>query len=449
MVMVYSIRTLKRIYRILISAIASVCYGFPMRNLKVIGVTGTSGKTTTTTLIYEMLKNLGFKVGIISTVEARAGNTVIDTGLHVTTPDPIELQRIVAKMRKEKIEYLVCECSSHSLDQGRLGLTKFDIAVFTNIKRDHLDYHFTWENYARAKARLILKTKENGSVVLNGDDESFNFLAKYIRDHVKNTIKIVSYSKNEVESIQVKPFVNFIYKGVCFNVPILGDYNVYNILAACKVGEILGIDIQSISNSLLNFTGVLGRMQIMKKDPFIVIVDFAHNADSLEKSLNYVRNNLLVGNGKIINVFGSAGLRDVEKRYTMGEVSGKLADITIVTAEDPRTESLYAINTAIISGAEKSGAKLIKRFANSLEFNKEYNDNLKTLARSSKTIFSFDEENVNSRYDAIKFAILIAEKNDIVITQGKGHEKSLCFGTVEYPFTDQDAVNKALLQTGN
>jgi len=232
----------------------------------------------------------------------------------------------------------------------------------------------------------------------------------------------------------------------------LGKYNLENALAAIKVAEKLGIKIEKIAEHFKTFEGVVGRMQIMRKEPSLVIVDFAHNTDSLTKSLESARK--LVGQGgKLITVFGSAGLRDKEKRFTMGEASGKLADITIVTAEDPRIESLFTINTRIIEGAKKSGAKLIKRFENHqgyLEFQKSFEtsptdkrSSLSTGGEGRGEVYAFDQEAVDSRFDAIDFAIKISKPGDVVITEGKGHEQTLCFGTTEYPFTDQEAVARA------
>lgn len=437
------IRILKRIYRITKSFLASIYFGFPTKGLKIIGITGTSGKSTTTEMIYHVLKECNLKVGMISTVSAKADNLEIDTGFHVTTPDPIDFQKIVKKMRKtSSIKYLVCECSSHSLEQGRLGFTKFDISVFTNIQRDHLDYHFTWNIYATDKARLILKTKKNGTVIINMDDVSYNFLHKYVLKNRKN-LKLLEYSKNEIQNFLSVSKLSFSFEDINFDVPILGDYNIYNVLVAIKVCLSLGISIKDISKALKTFPGVEGRMQIMKKEPFLVIVNFSHNTDSLEKSLTFAKS-LVKEGGKLISVFGSAGLRDIEKRYKMGEVSGKIADVTIVTAEDPRTESLFDINTEIIKGSESSGSTLIKRFADSKLLERTDLFSLKNIARSKKSTFAFDEESVSSRFDAIKFAISIAERGDVIIIEGKGHEKTLCFGKTEYIYSDQESVRIAL-----
>lgn len=437
----------RRVLRIAQSNIAATAFKNPGGSLKLIGVTGTSGKSTTSTMIYNMLKEAGKKVGLISTVAAYIGDDSLDTGFHVTTPDPIALQKYLKKMRDSGMEYVVIETSSHALEQGRIGNLKFDVAVFTNIKRDHLDWHRTWENYVRAKVRLIDSLKENGVAIFNSDDSDS---AKYIREYLdlnRRDVRPIEYSsKDEIGKVsESKNGIEFLYSDTQFTLLILGKYNAENALATIKVGESLDISKAKIAKSFKSFEGLPGRMEVMQKDPYMIIVDFAHNTDSLEKSLKAARK--LVGSrGRLITIFGSAGLRDVEKRFTMGKSSGELADITIITAEDPRTESLYEINSRIIQGAESSGATLVKRFKDGSEM-KKY---LKELDiehfrnQDIRFIFSFDEENVDSRFDAVKFAIQIAGSGDVIITEGKGHEKSLCFGTTEYPFTDQEAVRKAL-----
>lgn len=430
---------LKKRYRLVRSTFGEVLYGFPANKLKLIGVTGTSGKSTTSFMIYHMLKEQGLKVGLLSTVGAIAGEERLDTGLHVTTPDPIRLQRLLSIMKSKGVEYVVLECSSHALAQKRLGLLKFNYAIFTNIKRDHLDWHKTWDNYAEAKATLIDRLFKDGVAFVNEDDhEAYTFLRKRSKN---KGIKLVSYSaKKKVKDLaEMSSGLYFKIDSINFEVPILGSYNADNILAAVTLGIEMGFKLETIAEVFTRFEGVEGRMQIIKQDPFTVIIDFAHNVDSLRRSLESAR--MLAGEGKkVIAVFGSAGLRDVEKREQMGEVSGRLADITIVAAEDPRTEELYAINSAIIKGAENAGAKFVKRFKDSTE----YVNYEPELSSKERQIFAFDEESVNSRYDAVDFALKIAKSGDVVITEGKGHEKSLCFGTTEYPYSDQEAIIKAL-----
>jgi len=415
--------------------------GFPAKKLKFIGVTGTSGKSTTTNMIYHILNESGFNAGVISTNGARAGKKEMDTGLHVTTPDPIQFQNILKFMVRREVEWVVVETSSHALAQERLGNVKFEHAVFTNIKRDHLDWHGTWENYALAKAKLIDKTRAGGHIVINREDKDmYNFLRKYI-DNTPKEENIITYSINEPTEIHETAIgTRFKLNDTEYLLSVLGLYNVENALASINICKLLGLSDSQIAKAISSFIGLEGRMQIMQSEPYIVIVDFAHNTDALVKSLETAQN-LKAYNGRVISIFGSAGERDVEKRYTMGEAAAKHSDIVIITAEDPRSEKLEKINTQIIKGAEMGGGKLIKRFANTEEF-ENYKIDGKEIDR--KSVFSFDEESVNSRFDAIQFAINIAKEGDVIITEGKGHEKSLAFGKTEYDFTDQEAVRRAL-----
>lgn len=456
---------LKYYYRIFRSILGSIFYQNPASKLKLIGVTGTSGKSTTTSMIFHILKESGFKVGIISTVGAMVGDKVLDTGFHVTTPDPIQLQKLLKFMKDNGAEYVVLETSSHALAQGRLGLLNFDYAVFTNIKSDHLDWHKTWENYAASKFKLIEKLKSNGTLIINKDDQmSYDYITKRLKDSeiASKKINLIEYSKeNSIQGImQSLKGIDFQLETIQMHLNLLGEYNLSNFLAAVNLAKSLGLQLNKISEIIQSFKGLEGRMEILQSEPFGVIVDFAHNADSLENSLKSIQN-IKESESKIITVFGSAGLRDVQKRFDMGKVSGELSNITIVTAEDPRTESLKDINSKIIEGLESSGAKVIQRFGSHgeyLEFLKDYgiskNADESTsnseessgtaLAIGSKVAFAFDYPEVQNRFDAIELAILLAQPSDIVITQGKGHEKSLAFGTTEYPFSDQEAVRKVL-----
>lgn len=433
--------SIKREMRYLKGVYGSKINSNPSKKLKLIAVTGTSGKSTTAAMIFHILKEAGLKVGMISTIGAKVNDISLDTGLHVTTPDPIQIQKILKTMVKQEAEYVVVEVSSHALDQKRIGPLEFDYAVFTNIKRDHLDWHGSWDAYATAKASLLKKLKLKGIGIVNRDDESYEFLHEYSK---RNNLeeKIITYSERELQEINLKPDeIKFKYTGVDFSVPVIGRFNIFNLLAAISLTQKIGIDVKEIARTLNSFAGLPGRMEVMQKDPFFAIVDFAHNTDSLEKSLEDVRE-FVSENGKVIVVFGSAGLRDVEKRFTMGEAAGRLADVVVVTAEDPRTEKLYDINSKIIEGAKQSGAKLVKRFATNDEYS-QFMANF-DLAVEPKSVYVFDEESVDSRFDAIDFAVKIAKKGDVVITEGKGHELSLAFGKTEYAFTDQAAVERAL-----
>lgn len=431
--------------RLFRSFIGDLRYGYPTREVKIIGVTGTSGKSTTANLVYHILEESGIKAGVISTVGAKAGRKVLDTGLHVTTPDPVDLKRILRFMVDRDCEYIVIETSSHALAQGRIGNMKFDYAIYTNIKRDHLDWHKTWENYAESKAMLARDTKKTGSIIVNRDDkDGYEFMRDYL-SKINKSDQLITYSMNEIRGLkEEKEGIYFQVSDDYYFLPMIGKYNVENAMAAITLAQQLKIPPQQVAQAMKSFRGIEGRMEIMKSEPFQVVVNFAHNEDSLVKSLKAAKE-LVPKNGRVIVVFGSAGLRDVEKRYTMGEAAGKHADIIIITAEDPRVEKLYSINSQIIEGTDRAGGVLQKRFANSEEYEEYLNNNpLDKMQIPNKAVFVFDEDSVNSRYDAIDFAIKIARPGDFVITEGKGHEQSLCFGTTEYDFTDQEAVIKAL-----
>lgn len=422
--------------------IGCVFYEVSLKDFKFIGVTGTSGKTTTSTMIYNTLRANKFKVGLISTVGIIAGDENLESGYHVTTPDPLDIVRFLKIMKSKGIEYVVLESSSHALEQGRIGNIKYDIAVYTHIANDHLDWHKTWENYARAKARMIDRLNEGGLIIINRDHEkSYLFLKKWIEGKKLKNVSEYSLEECSIQSESLEG-INFRYKNCDFEIKIIGQFNISNALATIKVCEYLNLDLKKIALGLKEFKTLQGRMEIYKFQPFTVILDFAHNGDSLEKSLETAKK-LVRGGGRLISVFGSAGLRDLNKRGEMGRISGKIADITILTAEDPRTEKLYNINSDIIEGINSLKDLKIQRVANHDEYIKIANE-IDNKKEKLKDVYVFDEENVNSRFDAIEFAIKIAKEGDVVITNGKGHERTLAFGVKEYPFSDGEAIKKAL-----
>jgi len=365
-------------------------YGYPAKDLKVIGVTGTDGKTTTATLIYEILKKAGLKTALISTVSAKIGSKDLPTGLHVTSPHPWELQRLLKLIRDKGFKYLVLETTSHGLEQFRLLGANFYIGLITNVTHEHLDYHKTFKNYLKAKAKLFKKTKFS---VLNQDDSSFAPLKKVASG------KIISYGLKSGD---------YHLKNFAFKTRLLGEYNLYNCLAAISVAKTLGIKNEVIRQVIADFKGMIGRMEEIKTNKgFRVFVDFAHTPNGLKNALKTLKS---LKPEHLMAVFGAAGLRDRTKRPLMGQVACQLADKVILTAEDPRTEAVNQIIKAIASGC-KSQDKIIKE---------------------------------PDRQKAINLALKMAQKGDIVGIFGKGHEQSLCFGTQEYPWSDQEAVKKAL-----
>jgi len=401
------IRKLKNFGHLCWGVLANIYWRFPSKKLTVIGVTGTDGKTTTVHLIHHILKTAGKKADLISTVSA--------PGLHTTTPSPWILQKLLRQMVERGIKYVVLEATSHGLDQHRLWGVKFDIGVVTNITHEHLDYHKTYENYLRAKAKLFRHVKV---AVLNRDDKSFKYLnSQFV---IRNSQLITYGIKNQAD---------FTPKSFSFKTLLPGEYNRYNCLAAIAVTSVLGIAPEKIRKAVTSFKGVIGRMEeINEGQNFRVIVDFAHTPNGLENTLKTLRGEISRGK-RLITIFGCAGLRDVAKRPMMGEISARLADISVLTAEDPRTEDVNEIIQQIAQGCLRGGAK---------------EKDLSNWSNWSNLKGKFFVR-IPDRREAIRFAIQkLARKGDIVVICGKGHERSMCYGKTEYPWSDQKEVKKAL-----
>jgi UDP-N-acetylmuramoyl-L-alanyl-D-glutamate--2,6-diaminopimelate ligase len=415
--------------RLTMANLAAAFYGFPARSLSVIGVTGTDGKTTTSNLIYEILRSAGIRAGIISTVNAVIGSEVIDTGFHVTTPEAPEIQSYLAQMRDSGLTHVVLESTSHGLAQDRVAACEFDIGVVTNITHEHLDYHGSYEEYLAAKARLfahLLETspKPQGNprlAVLNRDDESFQYLDEVVSGP-RVTYGIRAGNGYWAEDVLYDPggvhFKAMIPDGrqVEIDSKLVGEYNISNILAAlaaCVSG--LKIDLEDARRGIEALKGIQGRMEwIDMGQDFTAIVDFAHTPNALERTLETARR---MTPGRVIAVFGSAGLRDREKRRMMAEESVEQADVTILTAEDPRTESLDSILAEMAIAARSLGA-----------------------------VEGTDFFRVPDRGEAIRKAVQMAHPGDLVLALGKGHEQSMCFGETEYLWDDRVAMRAALAE---
>lgn len=396
-------RKLKNYGKHLPSAIlASAFYRFPSRELKVIGVTGTDGKTTTVNLLCHILNSAGLKTGLVSTVFAKIDGEEIKSDLHVTSPDPWKLQKLLRKMVDLGAKWVVLETTSHGLDQFRFWGIDFEVGVLTNVTHEHLDYHKTMANYIKAKAILLKKAK---TAVLNRDDWSYEQL---IHRYQPPKSKIVSYGiKNEAD---------FTPKKFKFETSLPGNFNQYNCLAAIAAASCLGIADKIIKKAVSSFKGVVGRMDEIKEGQnFRVFVDFAHTPNALEQILLTLKKEK-ESKSKLITVFGSAGLRDQEKRPYMGEVACKLADSVVLTTDDSRTEEVDKIINQIAIGCKKAGGI------------------------EGKTFYR-----IPNRQEAINFAIQkLAGPGDVVALCGKGHERSLTIGKIEYPWSEYEAAKKAL-----
>lgn len=405
------LRLFKNTLHLVNAILANLYYRIPGRHLTVIAITGTDGKTTTSHLIYEILKVAGKKVSLISTIEAIINGESIDTGFHVTTPSPWLLQKLLRRSVEKGSKYLVLEVTSHALDQFRVLGCPIDIAVITNISHEHLDYHKTLINYRNAKAKIIRSSKY---CVLNKDEANYSYLRKKC--------------KGSVVTFAIDTNADYTYKDFMFRPVILGKYNLYNCLSAATVASILKIDKLTINKAISQFKGIPGRMQEIKTDRnFRVFIDFAHKPNALENVLStcrtFTKNNIIV-------IFGCAGLRDRSKRQIMGEIAGKLADRIILTGEDPRTEDVRDIIASIANGCKE---------AKCTESGKTEED-LRQIKTHKRYYFRIPD-----RQEAINFAIRkLAGKGDIIISCGKGHEKSMCYGKTEYPWDEKKAIEKAL-----
>lgn len=375
---------LKNLFHLAMAIIANIYYGFPSRKLKVIGVTGTDGKTTTTHLIYHILKSAGKRVSMVSTIGAKVGGGEFDTGLHTTTPSSFLLQKLLRLAVNHGDEYFVLETTSHALDQNRVFGVNFEIGILTNITYEHLDYHQSYQQYVRTKERLLEMAK---IAIVNEEDESYGFLSQ----------------KSKVKSQKYNSKLKILDK-----IEGLTDFNRQNYSAAHAVCKQLGLSHRQILKAMKSFQLPPGRLELVYDGPFKVIVDFAHTPNAFENALPEIRKSYLSGGGRLIHVFGTAGLRDATKRPLMGEISSRYADLVILTEEDYRTEDPKDICRQISGGIKNDKPYKI----------------------------------IIDREEAIKQAISMAKKNDAVLLTGKSHEKSLCRGATEYPWDEFAVVKK-------
>lgn len=378
---------INRFYHLPQALLANIIYGFPAQGLKIIGVTGTDGKTTTVNMIYRILKAAGKKASMVSTINAVVGGKTYQTGFHVTSPDSFKVQKF-AKMAKEAgDEFLILEVTSHALDQYRFWGIKFDIGVLTNITHEHLDYHKTFENYQAVKMHFVRSAQ---NAVLNQNIKA-----------IKKKAITFGFNKGDFNNKEVK-----------LNLKIPGQYNIENALAALSVAFVLKINKTIAIRALENFEPIAGRMEEIKNSKGIKIyIDFAHTPNGLEQALKALQSKT----GKIFALIGAEGKRDTQKRAMLGWSAKKLADIVIATAVDPRGE-LAVINKQILEGAKKAGAK------------------------EGVNFFVIDD-----RKKAIEFALTNAKKGDTVAIFGKGHEASMNLDDKkEIPWSDKSAVEEVL-----
>lgn len=393
--------------------------GFPGRGMKVIGITGTNGKTSTTFMVHRMLNEAGIKTGIVSTVGWGTGAEITPQVQHYTSvPVPVLMKRL-KQMKAEGTEWLVLETTSHALAQHRVFGVPYSVAVFTNLTHEHLAYHRTFERYRAAKVRLFKLANRNHkglrTGIVNADDPNSPYFAKAIKNVVSYGVKSGDI---QAKSIELKA------SGVSYTASIAGDtyhiqtqvpgsFNVDNSLAALCVGRVLGLSVEQIEKGIAALPSVEGRMtRIDEGQDFDVIVDYAHSPDSFEKLFKDLKP---VVKGKLIVVFGSQGGGDLDKRPIQGELAGKYADEVVLTEEDDREEDPQKILDEIAAGVQKAGKKL------------------------DKDLFV-----VHDRPEAITFAMKRARKGDTVLMLGKGHEKTIERADGEHPWDEVGEARKAL-----
>jgi UDP-N-acetylmuramoyl-L-alanyl-D-glutamate--2,6-diaminopimelate ligase len=400
----------------------NVLNGFPARGMKVIGVTGTNGKTSTCFLIHKMLSQAGIKTGLMTTVAYGVDDDIRPQIQHMTNVPVPELMQRLKWMKSQGVEWLVLETTSHALAQHRIWGVPFSVAVMTNVTHEHLDYHKTFERYRDAKRQLFKLTDKNRAGlrtgVINADDPSSNLFASDVGKPVLYGLEGAENADIIAKKVELTPeLVKYqaVTEGETYEITchLPGSFNVSNSLAAVGVGRALGLSKQQIEQGIAALTGVEGRMtSIDEGQDFTVIVDFAHTPDSFEKLFRDLRP---VVKGKLIVMFGSAGQRDEAKRAVQGRLAGEYADEVIVTEEDDRDIDGLAIMNEIAGGAEEAG---------------------KTRER--------DLFLVHDRTEAIKFAISRAHKGDTVLLLGKGHEKTIERADGEHPWDEIATTHAAL-----
>ena len=395
--------------RIAMAEMAAAYYGNPADEMVMIGITGTNGKTSTSYMLKSIAERMGKKVGLIGTIRNMIGDIIIDT--ERTTPESVDLQRILRQMKDEKVDVVIMEVSSHSLDQKRVHGITYDVGCFTNLTQDHLDYHKTFENYFAAKKLMFAQCEK---AVINLDDSyaadmvagvDIPVLTVGVREQADVTASEIDITTRGVQ-------FDFNYRNVTsrFNVPIPGLFSVFNAMSAAGIALSLGWTLDSIKYGLEHMVSVSGRLEPLPtgKNEFTVLLDYAHTPDALENLLKTVRG---FATGRVVTLFGCGGDRDHAKRPIMGEIAGRFSDFAIVTSDNPRSEDPMEIIASVEDGVKKSGCEYVV---------------------------------IENRREAIEYALKNAKKNDVIILAGKGHENYQEINGGKQPFDEKEIVAEIL-----
>lgn len=387
---------------------ATAFYGNPSENLKLIGVTGTNGKTTIATLLYNMFRKLGYKCGLISTVCNYIEDETIPTD-H-TTPDPVELNMLLARMADAGCRYVFMECSSHAIAQKRIGGLKFSVGIFTNLTRDHLDYHKTFENYRDAKKAFFDMLPKGSYAIVNADDKNGRIMVQ----NTKATVK--TYSTRQTADFHAR-LIECHFEGMYLEidgrevgVQFIGKFNVSNLLAVYGTARVLGEEPEDILVAMSTLGSVNGRLEpVRSADGFTAIIDYAHTPDALANVLNAIHE-VLNGRGKVITVCGAGGNRDKGKRPLMAKEAARQSDRIIITSDNPRFEEPQEIINDMLAGLDR---------------------------QQMKKVVSIVE-----RREAIRTACMMAQKGDVILIAGKGHEDYQEIKGEKHHFDDKEVVRE-------
>jgi UDP-N-acetylmuramoyl-L-alanyl-D-glutamate--2,6-diaminopimelate ligase len=391
-----------------VGKVATLFYGDPSSKLTLVGVTGTNGKTTIATLLYNMFRQFGHRCGLLSTVCNYIEGEAIPAD-H-TTPDPIELNRLLAQMVDSGCEYAFMECSSHAIAQKRIGGLKFKGGIFTNLTRDHLDYHKTFENYRDAKKAFFDGLDKDAFAIINADDKNGSVMVQNCKAQVKtySTRSMADFKARIIECHFEGMYLDIDGKEV--GVQFIGKFNVSNLLAVYGAAVMLGKKAEDILVILSTLKSVNGRLEpIHSREGYTAIVDYAHTPDALENVLNAIHE-VLNGKGKVITVCGAGGNRDKGKRPLMAQEAVKQSDKVIITSDNPRFEEPQDIINDMLAGLD---------------------------AKQMKKVLS-----ITDRREAIRTACMMAEKGDVILIAGKGHEDYQEIKGVKHHFDDKEVVRE-------
>ena len=394
-----------------LAIISSNYYDNPSSKLNLIGITGTNGKTTISTLLYDLYRNLGIKSGLISTVKISVGDN--DYKAKQTTPDSLSINSYLNEMVKSEVRYCFMEVSSHGIHQNRIEGLNFKGGVFTNLTHDHLDYHENFENYRDTKKQFFDSLSPDSFALTNNDDKNGMVMLQ------NTTADKYTYSLNSISDFKAR-ILESSFEGMLLKTnnsefwsKLVGRFNAYNILSVYSVGSILGLPKEELLKGLSDLDAVVGRFQFYKKNKITAIIDYAHTPDALENILRSI-NEIKTADNNLITVVGCGGNRDKTKRPVMGDIASSLSSRVIFTSDNPRNEDPDLIIKEMISGVK--------------------------LSNSNKTI------SISNRKEAIKAACQFAQSNDIILVAGKGHESYQEVNGVKNEFDDFDIIKELLNQ---